>query len=265
MEELIPFIFFILWFLFGGLGSKKKREEAQRRAEAQREAQEAARRARAEQRRAMRESREADGRLTYGEAGGGGFFEEPKPAAPTTSDSSVDMIPDELWTILTGGAPRPTRPQPETAEYPPSDGGWVTSPPYDEEDAVHSIEGVSAETSVEDAVDYDDDASRYARARYEAVRATTWEDRPSRESVAVRTSETSEARHDEFHDRLAASEIGRAGPEQRISARERLGLRNLSDVRRAIVLTEVLGPPKSLQRSFTEGWRGERPPRVPNK
>ena len=251
MEELITFVFFILWFLFGGLGSKKKREEMKRRAEEQRAAAEAQRAARAEQRRAMRESREADGRVTFPEAQTAG-----------TSSDSLDMIPDELWNILTGGAPRPTQP---SAEPPVSDGGWITSPPYDEEDAIHSIEGVSAETGGEDVVDYDEDAERHARARYEDVRATSWEDRPSREAIAVRTSETSEARHDEFHDRLAASEIGRASAAPSASARERLGLHSLSDVRRAIVLTEILGPPRSQQASFTDGWRGERPARARRK
>ena len=254
MEELIPFIFFILWFLFGGLGSKKKREEAQRRAETQREAAEAARRARAEQRRAMRESREADGRMTFPEARDDGLFTGPSTSGGGSTgpgqDSSVDMIPDELWNILTGGAPRPTRPEPyPSAERDPiGDGGWVTSPPYDEEDAVHSIEGVSAETGGEDLVDYDDDADRTARARYEDLRATTWDDRPtSRDAMAIRVAETSEARHDEFHDKLREGEIGSAERTARISTRERLGLRSHSDIRRAIVLAEVLGPPKALR------------------
>ena len=254
MEELIPFIFFILWFLFGGLGSKKKREEAQRQAEAQREAAAAERRARAEQRRAMRESREADGRVTFPEARDDGLFTGPSTSGGgstgPTQESSVDMIPDELWNILTGGAPRPTRPEPyPSAEREPvGDGGWVTSPPYDEEDAVHSIEGVSAETEGEDLVDYDDEADRIARARYEDLRATTWDDRPtSRDAIAVRTSETSEVRHDAFHDKLREGEIGSSARTTRISARERLGLVTSADIKRAIVLAEILGPPKALR------------------
>ena len=257
MEELIPAVFFILWFLFSMIAGKGKREEARRRAEAEREAQAAARKARAEQRRAMRESREADGRVTYPDAGGGGFFDESGHAGTATTasdDTSLDMIPDELWNILTGGAPRPTRPQPSPApttsseREPVSDGGWVTSPPWDEEDAVHSIEGVSAETGGEDEVDYDDAADRVARARYEDLRATTWDDRPtSRDAIAVRTSETSDQRHVDFHDKLRESEIGSAERANRVSARERLGLRGLGDVRRAIVLAEILGPPKALR------------------
>ena len=251
MEELIPFVFFIVWFLFSGVGSKKKREEAQRQAEAQREAAAAARRARAEQRRAMRESRGADGRETYAQTGDGAYFDESTSSTATTTPSdSTDMIPDELWNILTGGAPRPTRPQPYPSadREPVGDGGWVTSPPYDEEDAVHSIEGVSAETAGEDLVDYDDEADRVARARYEDLRATTWDDRPtSRDAIAVGMAETSEARHDAFHDKLREGEIGTVARSVRVSARERLGLRTSADIKRAIVLAEILGPPKALR------------------
>ena len=240
MEELIPFIFFILWFLFGGIGSKKKREEMKRRAEEQRAAAEAQRAARAEQRRAMRESREADGRVTFPEA---------QTTTVETSSDSLDMIPDELWNILTGGAPRPTQPprQP-SAERPAGDGGWVTSPPYDEEDAVHSIEGVSTEAEFGDETDYDDEAIRSSRRRDAELRATPWDEEPtSRDAVAVRTSETSKQRHVDFHDKLAETEIGAGGGAARVSARERLGLRTFDEVKRAIVLAEILGPPKALR------------------
>ena len=246
MEELIPIIFFILWFLFGTLGSKQKREGQRQRAEAERAAREAAARARAEQRRAMRESREAGGRMTFPDA------QETATGSSGGTGTSLDMVPDELWAILTGGAPRPTGPsgpEPTTPRREPvPEGGWVTSPPWDEEDAVDSIEGVSAETSLEDVHDYDDTASEVARARYENVEGASWEDRPSRDSVAVRQSETSDARHVEFHDALRASEIGAAPAFDRgRNARARLGLQGMDDVRRAIVLAEILGKPKALR------------------
>ncbi len=58
------------------------------------------------------------------------------------------------------------------------------------------------------------------------------------------TEISSEARHDEFH-RL----IDRPRPVvRRRGALERLGLEKRSDVRRAIVLAEVLGKPRSLER-----------------
>ena len=237
MEELIPFIFFVVWLLFSGVGSKKKREDARRRAEIEA----ADRRARAEQQRAMRESREADGRVTFPEA-----------QTEESSDTSLDMIPDELWDILTGGAPRPTRPgqQPTTSREPVPSGGWVTSPPWDEDDAVHSIEGVSHEDESTEVVDYDDDASRTARARYEDLDATSADERADRrEAIAARADETADSRHVEFHDRLSATEIGAVAVAAPLTSAGalRLGLRNPGDVRRAIVLAEILGPPKSLR------------------
>jgi len=113
---------------------------------------------------------------------------------------------------------------------------------------VHSIEGVSAEAP-ENTVDYDDDAMRVARSRYEDLRETAWEEVPvSRDSIAVRQSETSDERHVEFHDALRATEIG-TGPrvDRGRNARARLGLQGMDDVRRAIVLTEILGLPKALR------------------
>ena len=250
MEELLPFLFFIVWLLIGGVTTKKKREEAQRRADAER----AAREAQARARQAAREARDGEGRIRA----------SVETAKEKPADTALDMVPDELWAILTGGAPRPTgptapspprapQPEPAEAEYDwqpagPDDGGWVTAPPWDEEDAVDSIEGVSAERGGESTFDYDDFAERTARARYEKVEGTSWDDQPtSRDAAALRMPETSERRHYEFHDSLRASEIGAVGQIERPSTAVHLGLDDIGDVRRAIVLAEVLGPPKSLQ------------------
>ncbi len=248
MEELIPFVFFILWFLFGGLGSKKKREEAQRQAEAQREAAEAARRARAEQRRAARESRDTEGRRSSRNAER--YEEAPTTTMSTSSGDSLDMIPDELWNILTGGAPRPTpQQQPEAERDATPPGGWVTSPPWDEEDATNSIEGVSHEDDVTEVVDYDDEAISRPRGREVELRDAPWDQKPtSRDALALRRDETSELRHVEFHDKLMEGEIGaRAAAASRASVNTRLGLGGIADVRRAIILAEILGPPKSMR------------------
>lgn len=252
MEELLPFIFFVVWLLIGGLGGKKKREEAQRRAEAER----AAREAQARARQAAREARDSEGRISASSP------PAPQPTMQQPTGTAADMVPDELWAILTGGAPRPTgpptpipqrAPEPEPVEYDwqpagPDEGGWVTAPPWDEEDAVDSIEGVSAERGGENTVDYDDQAERIARARYENVSETSWgEGLASSDALALRTPETSERRHYEFHDSLRASEIGGVGQVERPSTAAFLGLSDLGDVRRAIVLMEILGKPKSLE------------------
>lgn len=237
--ELLPLALIILWSVIGAKGAKKKQEEKRRRAEADR-------RAREGQQRARLESGESDGRLTI-EA-------ETSSRPPRTVDAgtAVDMVPDELWSILTGGAPPPTRPRapepyPEDSESSTvPEGGWATSPPWDEEDAVNSVEGVSAEEIGDEVVDYDEAADATARARYERPRRFTWED-TNPETARAAAIETDEIRHVEFHDQLRASEIGGAGKAAAPRARERLGIESLEEVRRAIVLMEVLGPPKALQ------------------
>lgn len=266
MEELLPFIFFVAWLLIGGLGAKKKREEAGRRAEAQRREREGRARPQAGQRgpqagqrESGRASRDADRDFGYGDT-----RDAPDRASAGTSSepegTALDMVPDELWDILTGGAPRPPRspmptpapePEPEPVEEwraaGPDEGGWVTAPPWNEEAAVDSIEGVSYEEVGRDTFDYDDQADRIARARYETVRPSRRERASSYDAAAVRADETSDARHMLFHQRLRESEIGTGSVARAPSGKARLGLRNMSDVRRAIVLAEVLGPPKSLQ------------------
>ena len=153
MEGLLPIIFAALWIIFGGIGSKKKREDAARR---QRELAQRTAREREAQRAQRLEKRRADSAVrTAAERA----REEAREARASVQESSVDMIPDELWNILTGGAPRPPRSQQ------PSGGGWTTSPPWDEEDAVHSIAGVSTEGEFGDETDSDDEAISHARCR----------------------------------------------------------------------------------------------------
>lgn len=258
--ELIPFILIILWSILGAGGAKKKQEEQRRRAEEQRRAREA-------QRGGVGSGGDSEDRFGAGEASRArDAAAEARAETRAPGDTAADMVPDELWRILTGGAPPPTRtpgpvrtppeveyePEAEYSpdveyepEYQPTEpGGWTTSPPWDEEDAVHSIEGVSAETAAGDLTDYDDAADATARARYDKLRRFSWDDAEAR---PVEVDERSDRRHVAFHTRLAEREIGAPEAARGPDLRQRLGLGDLDAVRRAIVLAEVLGPPKSLQ------------------
>lgn len=241
--ELLPLILIILWTVLGASGAKKKQEEQRRRAEQ-------ARRAREAQARARRESGSVEpehDEEVVPRYEGGRYDLDAEPyvrTEPADGGSAVDMVPDELWAILTGGAPPPTRPRPpveyrEPEPEPVVEGGWVTSPPWDEEAAEHSIEGVSAEV-----LDHDDTAAEYARARYETPRTFSWDTKAGeRAARAVTRPQTDDERHDAFHERVdAIAPWGRRRQEHL-----RLGLGDMPSVRRAIVLSEVLGPPKSLQ------------------
>lgn len=243
--ELLPLILIILWSVLGASGAKKKQEEQRRRAEQQRRAREAQARARGQGGDAELEQEDV-GAPQYG---GGRYDLDAEPYArtePADGGSSVDMVPDELWAILTGGAPPPTRPRPPVEYRAPEpepdeigEGGWATSPPWDEEAAQHSIEGVSAEV-----VDHDDSAAEYARARYATPRTFSWDAKAGeREARELASPQSAEERHDAFHARVdAIAPWGRRREEHL-----RLGLGDMPTVRRAIVLSEVLGPPKSLQ------------------
>ncbi|HUF13845.1 MAG TPA: hypothetical protein VMN78_12145 [Longimicrobiales bacterium] len=253
--ELIPLILIILWSIFGAKSAKRKQEEQRRRAEEQRRANEA------KQRAGGVETRESGGSVGAGTRAGTRTTAGTPTTASTGRDSAADMVPDDLWAILTGGTP-PPRPQPPARvpplpepEYeedpaPAEPGGWVTSPPWDEEDAVDSIEGVSYENVGRETIGYDDAAEGIARARYEDLRDWSWDEAPRAEASSFASDETSERRHVAFHTRLRDRdiEIGSEAEAARVpSLQQRLGIGDLGQVRRAIVLAEVLGPPKSLQ------------------
>lgn len=243
--ELLPIILIVLWTLLGTGGAKKKQEEQRRRAEQQRRAREAQSGAGRPQSPAGLEPQD-DGVPRYE---GGRYDLDAEPyvrTEPADGGSSVDMVPDELWAILTGGAPPPTRPrppteyrQPEPEPEPVVEGGWVTSPPWEEESARDSIEGVSAEV-----LGHDESAAEYARARYETPRTFSWDTKAGeRAARAVSRPPTEEERHDAFHERVDA-----IAPWGRTRSRDlRYDLGDIRSVRRAIVLSEILSAPLSLR------------------
>jgi len=138
---------------------------------------------------------------------------------PDRPQGPILKSPEDLWEILTGERlpfpqPQPeARPEPASVGFPSSDPRAPRPVPVGDRDVV-SLEGESLE-----ATDI------------------------SLEGVSLEATEISgEARHAAFH-RL----IDRPRPTvRRRGAMERLGLEKRSDVRRAIVLAEVLGKPRSM-------------------
>ena len=168
--------------------------------------------------------------------------QEPVAGRPANEDdAAAAMLPDDLWEILTGErrTPRETLPQPRPApqgsyeeedyslEEPhsleeggslenQSPGEWITTVPGD--DAVMMPEKV------------------YTRPN--PIRAAP-------QVVSLEQLEyDSEIRHDEFHDRLDS--LGGAAKVRR-PAPSAYRFRTDEDLRRAIVMAEILGTPKGLE------------------
>lgn len=138
---------------------------------------------------------------------------------PDRPPGPILKSPEDLWEILTGERlpfPEPereARPEPEAVAFPAGDPRAPRPVPVGDRDVV-SLEGESLEAT-----------------------------EISLEGESLEATEiSSEGRHAAFH-RL----IDRPSPAvRRRGAMERLGLEKRSDVRRAIVLAEVLGKPRSM-------------------
>jgi hypothetical protein len=182
---------------------------------------------------------------------GGASPDEPWSDEP--SDAS-DMIPDDLWEILTGErrqrpAAGPPTPPPEAGLPYGSSGeeqeepGWYT---YEDEPEVspapaagsdrwhtgHSAEGRRVESARED----------HERGVHSADRAPVHE-APPLHVFDVASVPTDRARHAAFHRRF--DEVKSEPPARRP---ERLfHLRSRDELRRAIIMKEILGRPKGLE------------------
>lgn len=156
--------------------------------------------------------------------------EEPQTAAPV---SAADMIPDELWEILTGerrrpapmGAPRLPVPAEEEEEEAPRRMAW------EEEDQAEEEDGTEEEWEP------------VVPARRAPRPAVSLEVDPVIVSLEESVPSTEE-RHAAFHARVdAPARKGRPRRRRRL----RLNLGDPDELRRMMVLREVLGPPKALE------------------
>lgn len=151
-------------------------------------------------------------------------------------DTAATMLPDDLWAILTGEQPAPARlPLPE--------------PPEPEEEE-YSLEAASEEDWLEEeesaaAVPAPPRESWRTSSEVAIRRAEFSRPAPDREPPRIVSLEQLDIddrrRHEEFHERLNRSiQTGASSGSAGLLATP-------DDLRRAIILNEVLGPPKGLQ------------------
>lgn len=167
---------------------------------------------------------------------------EPQPVrqrAETRDDAAAEMLPDDLWEILTGERRPPQRPSPQR-------------PP---EEAAPIEEALSLEAeSLEEAGSLEVQPSgRWTSTPPEQGAVTLSPEpyirpnplRPAPKVVSLEDlAFDPEQRHDEFHDRLDS--LG--GPARvKRPAPSTYRFRNDEDLRRAIVTAEILGTPRGLE------------------
>jgi hypothetical protein len=171
-------------------------------------------------------------------------------------ESARILLPDDLWAILTGeqpSAPRVPEPAPEPAEAEwAEEAGHAAQLPADEleweESSSAASEHYEWRSSGEATIGLPsgtDTRGRDTRAiPVRAPRPLTA--RPHRELHSLEDSvPTDEERHDAFHRRIDA-DAARSGTnsyQRRRAARHR-------ELRRGIILREVLGPPRGLEDPF---------------
>jgi hypothetical protein len=189
-------------------------------------------------------------------------------AEPAASQSAQVLLPDDLWAILTGEtrpANRVPEPEFEPEFEPEPDPGFRPEPEIVmelEEEPFSWRNGEYGESA--EGSDLADPRSRdprglvdrdpRERVRELAAREGEYRNRSPREDILRGEREivsledtllSDDERHDAFHQRLDASAPGARGGQATASraARQRR-------LRRAIILREVLGPPRGLEDPF---------------
>lgn len=149
------------------------------------------------------------------------------PHRPTTPR---EVKAEDLWAVLTGGSlPFPVETPPGRHEPEPE---WTSGPGQPRETSRGEVLIPGAEYDP-----YADDP-RAPRPEPLGDAAVVSLEGESLEKLEI----SSEARHEEFHRKYDQTPVRR----RRVGALDRLGLGDVSDVRRAIVLAEVLGKPRGL-------------------
>lgn len=160
--------------------------------------------------------------------------EEPPPrvviARREEEEPAATMLPDDLWEILTGERRSPPAP--------------VPTPQWDPEVADEEVDAFERDVSREE---------EYALARREEAPIVTAEEAyvrplPQHEPPTIVSLETVDIddrlRHRQFHERM--SNIAPAA-RVHLSAPSRHLMPSGEDLRRAIIMAEILGPPKGLE------------------
>lgn len=171
----------------------------------------------------------------------GGRREEPTSAA--------DMVPEDLWAVLTGEQ-RPARPAPPP---PPSRPEARPEPPVEAAAWEVESERKQVDALLQGRID---EQRREVRERDERIRrsrlARPEHLRPAPRVVSLETPlGDPEKRHRRFHDKMdaiTATEVGRSsggGKGERML--DALALGSQAELRRALILQEVLGTPRSMR------------------
>lgn len=175
----------------------------------------------------------------------GGAQGMPRDGVPrdATPDAAAEMIPDELWEILTG-QPKPRR------TPPPPPVPWDEEADLDEVTAIDSVEPLDEVEEWEARRQAEEAQRRREHRDLMARRLREQEMYSAKKAPAIVSLErplpSAATRHAVFHQQLDAP--APAVPGQRAarpSARDRLFAGD--DMRRAFVLQEVFGKPKGLE------------------
>jgi hypothetical protein len=174
---------------------------------------------------------------------------------PEADEPAAGMVPEDLWAILTGQRPPPARPrpspEPEAATEsrmdapaprpsPPPRTAATPAPArpsprrWDTERTVRDVQG---------------EIDRTLRRRQKVADRRLQVSRPERRVVSLTAEPPSdEERHAAFHAKIDAP---RPAPMAPVRSRDvgvpRLDLEGPAALRRAVVLREVLGPPRALE------------------
>lgn len=188
---------------------------------------------------------------------------EPESETAGTAGSAAEMLPEDLWAILTGEAP-PTRtpgpvqqrepldlPAPAPAPRAPAPRPPAPRPERPRREPLPSQQ--RAAKYEEAALDEESIAPREPTgdrpARFEYVPQDYRRPKPVEAEPVIVSMETlpesDETRHSSFHRRLAA--LAAPSEVQRGKARVDSGLHDPVQLRRAIIVSEILGKPKGLE------------------
>lgn len=233
--ELVPLVLIILWTVLGARASSRKKKPGTRGAE-----------------RGTGPGRASTRSLPgAGRSGAAGRDRPVQASAPSErdpgGDSAAEMLPEDLWAVLTGQAP-PSRAPERTQERTPA--------PMDEPTRYEDYDTRDETVESYDILVGEEGEGWLSQERLEhreqpepgvvSLEGSSYDDVvQGRVGEAPTELELSDERHRRFHRRLDAS--APVVRPRRGSAARRLGLRGRTDLRRAMVLTEVLGRPVALR------------------
>lgn len=161
-----------------------------------------------------------------------------------TSTTAADVLPPELWELLTGQKP-PARTSPPIP--PPEESSWDEEGDRDELEATRTAQSLPAPVSN----DEDRQVADLLRRRDREARQVQRYERVLPQVVSMeRAPLSAAARHKQFHerlDRLKPAPAMQAPEPARSIVGDILRDGSSTDIRRAMIMQEILGTPKSLE------------------